>query len=309
MVAQQILVDGVTAVTAVTCVSLALAFPLRYAGVMTTLTLTVLDAADPRSAVAAIDAAAPGLRRRLGAALGPALRGRPAGVRRYVRTHRELTERLLAAMHEARPDLVARDDSGGYWVVYAAGRRSRTGIELLRTFAADAPFSPWVQLMGPGAGVALDLLARARAIVPGVEPLLLPAEAAFPRIDDDPDALLRFTRLVAQELQAEQSDLERAQSVFGLNVTELAGLFGVTRQAVSLWLSDGPPSARRPKVAGVAAIADILAHRLKPARIGGIARKSSAAYGGRSMLELIAADEHEWLLDSVRRSFDYATTV
>ena len=275
---------------------------------MTTLTLTVLDAADPKVVVAAIDAAAPGLRRRLSAALGPALRGRPASVRRYVRAHRELTERLLAAMHEARPDLVLRDDAGEYCVADPDGRYSRAGIELLRGFAADAPFSPWVQLMGPGTGVALDQLARARALVPGAEPLFLPAEAAFPRIGHDPDALLRFTRLVAQELQAEQSELERVQSVFGLNLTELAGLFGVTRQATSLWLIDGPPSARLAKVASLAAVADILAHRLKPARIGGIARKPTVAYGGRSMLELIAADEHDWLLESVRRSFDYATT-
>jgi hypothetical protein len=275
---------------------------------MTTLTLTVLDAADPEAAVAAIDAAAPGLRRRLGAALGPALRGRPAGVRRYVRAHRELMERLLAAMHEDRPDLVTRDAAGEYCVADPDGRCSRAGIELLGAFAADAPFSPWVQLMGLGTGVALDQLARARALVPGVEPLLLPAEAAFPRMDADPDALLRFTRLVAHELQAEQSDLERVQSVFGLNLTELAGLFGVTRQAASLWLVDGPPSVRLAKVASVAAVADILAHRLKPARIGGIARKQTAAYGGRSMLELIAADEHDWLLESVRRSFDYTAT-
>ena len=275
---------------------------------MTTLTLTVLDAADPKAAVAAIDAAAPGLRRRLGAALGPALRGRPAGVRRYVRAHRELTERLLAAMHEDRPDLVTRDAAGEYCVAALDGRCSRAGIELLGAFATHAPFSPWVLLMGLGTGVALDQLARARALVPGVEPLLLPAEAAFPRMDADPDALLRFTRLVAHELQAEQSELERVQSVFGLNLTELAGLFGVTRQAASLWLVDGPPSVRLAKVASVAAVADILAHRLKRARIGGIARKPTAAFAGRSMLELIAADEHEWLLESVRRSFDYAPT-
>ena len=207
-----------------------------------------------------------------------------------MRAHRELTERLLAAMHEDRPDLVMRDGAGEYCVEDLDGRCSRTSVELLRSFAAAAPFSPWVQLMGLGTGVALDQLARARALVPGAEPLLLPAEAAFPRLDDDPDALLRFTRLVAQELQREQSDLERALSVFGLSVTELAGLFGVTRQAASLWLIDGPPSARLAKVASVATVADILAHRLKPARIAGIARRPTAAYDGRSMLEVIAAD-------------------
>ena len=275
---------------------------------MTTLTLTLLEAADPEAAVAALDAAAPGLRRRLGAAAGPALHGRPAAVRRYVRTHRELTERLLAAMHNARPDLVARDEAGAYCVVCAGGRLSRASVELLWSFAADAPFSPWVKLMGLGTGVALDLLARARALVPGAEPLLLPAAASYPRIDADPDALLRFTRLVGQELQADASDLERAQHVFGLSVTELAGLFGVTRQAASLWLADGPPAARRAKAAAVAGIADILARRLKPARIPGIARRPAPEYGGKTMLELIAAERHDWLLGSVRRSFDYAAT-
>jgi hypothetical protein len=273
---------------------------------MTTLTVTVLDAADPKAAVRAIEAAAPGLRRRLSASLRDALRGRPAATRRYVAAHRELTERLLAAMHEARPDLVVRDDAGEYCVAHPGGC-SRTSIELLRTFAADAPFSPWVQLKGPGTGVALDLLARARALLPGVEPLALPAGASFPRLDD-PDALLRFTRLVAEAQQAEQSDLERTRTVFGLSVTELGGLFGVTRQAAGLWLADGPPAARRAKAATVAAIVDVLARRLKPARIPGIARRPAPEYGGNTMLELIAADRHDWLLDLVRRSFDYAAT-
>jgi hypothetical protein len=156
-------------------------------------------------------------------------------------------------------------------------------------------------------GVALDLLARARALLPGVEPLALPAGASFPRLDD-PEALLRFTRLVAEAQQAERSDLERARVVLGLSITELGALFGVTRQAAGLWLADGPPTARRAKAASVAAVADILARRLKAARIPGIARRPAPEYGGRTMLGLIAADRHEWLLDSVRRSFDYAST-
>jgi len=273
---------------------------------MPTLTATVLDVVDPKEAVAAIDAAAPGLRRRLSASLRDALKGRPAGVRRYAAAHRELTDRLLAAMHEARPGLVRRDDAGEYCVAHAGGC-SRASVELLRTFAADAPFSPWVRLKGPGAGVALDLLARARALLPGVEPLSLPPGAAFPRLDD-PDALLRFTRLIAAAQQAGQSDVERIRFVFGLSVTELGALFGVTRQAAGLWLADGPPAARRAKAAAVAAVADILARRLKTARIPGIVRRPAPEYGGQTMLELIVADRHEWLLQSVRRSFDFAAT-
>ena len=82
----------------------------------------------------------------------------------------------------------------------------------------------------------------------------------------------------------------------------------MTRQAAGLWLTDGPPRGSQAKAATVAAIADLLAHRLKQARVPGIVRRPRPAYGGRSMLEVIAADEHEWLLESVRRSFDYSAT-
>ena len=214
---------------------------------------------------------------------------------------------LLASVHEAHPEVVVRDDAGEYCVAHAAGC-SRAPVELLRSFAGDAPFSPWVHAKGLGAGVVLDLVARLRALLPGAEPLPLPARASLPGYANEAEALLRFTRLVAEAQQAERSDLERVRAVFGLSITELGELFGVTRQAAGLWLTDGPPAARRAKAAAVAAIADLLAHRLKPARVPGIARRPAPAYGGRSMLEVIAADEHEWLLESVRRSFDYAAT-
>ena len=274
---------------------------------MTTLTRTVLDGADQREVLAALDAAAPGLRARLGSAAGSALRGRPAGARRYVAAYRELIAALLASIHEARPGLVLRDDAGEYCVAHGDGC-SRAPVELLRSFAADAPFSAWVRDRGLGAGVALDLVARMRALLPGAEPLPLPKGAALPAYGEDPEALLRFTRLVAEAQLAERSDLERVRAVFGLSVTELGGLFGVTRQAAGLWLGGGVPAGRRAKAATVAAVADVLAHRLKPARVPGVVRRPAEAYGGRTMLELIALDEHEWLLESVRRSFDFAAT-
>jgi hypothetical protein len=273
---------------------------------MTTLTLDLLDVSDAKAALTAVDAAAPGVRRRLSASLRDALRGWPAAVRRYVAAYDELLSRLLAALHEQHPDVVLRDEVGEYRVAYPAGP-AQAPVELLRSFAADAPFSPWVAAKGPGAGVALDLLARLRSLLPGAEPLPLPRAAALPRLED-PDALLRFVRLVGEAQRAERSDLERIREVFGVSITELGGLFGVTRQAAGLWLAEGPPAARRAKAATVAAIADILTHRLKPARVPGIVRRSAAEYDGRTMLELVAADRHDWLLESVRRSFDYATT-
>ena len=94
-----------------------------------------------------------------------------------------------------------------------------------------------------------------------------------------------------------------------LSETELGRLFGVSRQAVGQWRERGVPSSRMAKVATVAAICDLLRHRLKPERIPGIARRRADAYGGLSMLEMIERDREDELLTLVRRSFDWAATV
>jgi hypothetical protein len=102
--------------------------------------------------------------------------------------------------------------------------------------------------------------------------------------------------------------LDRIQEIFELSTAELARLFGVRRQAVGQWRERGLPGARQEKAAATAAVADLLSHRLRPDRIPGAARRPAAAYGGRTMLEMIEADRHLELLDEVRRSFDWATT-
>lgn len=275
---------------------------------MPTATRTLLDVTDPRTALRLVDRAAPGLRDQLEVSLRDALRGRPGAVRAYVRAYEALVERLLASMGEVRPELFVRDEGGHLAVRMPRGRLSRAPIDVLRGFAADAPFSPWVTAKGARAGVALDLLSRIRALLPGLDPLPLPSASAYARPADDPDLLLRFTRRVMVAVQGGASDLSRVSDALGLSRTELGRLFGVSRQAASGWLADGPPAARAPKAACVAAIADLLVRRLKPARVPGVVRAKAPAYGDLSMLDLIAADRHQWLLDSVRRSFDYAAT-
>jgi DNA-binding XRE family transcriptional regulator len=93
-----------------------------------------------------------------------------------------------------------------------------------------------------------------------------------------------------------------------LTETELGRLFGVSRQAVGQWRERGVPSNRMAKIATVAAICDLLQHRLKPERIPGIARRPAKAYGGLSMLEMIERDRQDDLQAKVRRSFDWAAT-
>lgn len=274
---------------------------------MTRKTTSLLDAVDVKAATAAIDAVAPRSRERLTAALRDARQGKPRAARSYVRAYDDLADRLLSAVHEARPDLVERDEDGRY-CVRSKGQCVYGGVELLRDLAADAPFSAWARPRSPGTGVALELLARVRAVVPGAEPLPLPAGAAYASVSSDVDLLREWMEDVRRELRLGDSDLARVQAVFGLSVTELAELFGVRRQAAGAWLTTGVPSARRAKAATLAAVADVLAYRLKHERIPGIVRRAAAAYGGRSMLEVIAAGEEEWLLESVRESFDYSST-
>ena len=58
-----------------------------------------------------------------------------------------------------------------------------------------------------------------------------------------------------------------------LSVSDVARLFGVTRQAVQQWLEDGVPAARQPKLLQILRIGDLLERNLQP----------SADPGGRAL--------------------------
>lgn len=103
--------------------------------------------------------------------------------------------------------------------------------------------------------------------------------------------------------------LDPIAETFELTETELGKLFGVSRQAVGQWRERGVPSNRMAKVATVAAIGDLLRHRLKAERIPGIARRPADVYGGLSMLEMIERDRQDDLQAEIRRSFDWGSTV
>ena len=92
-------------------------------------------------------------------------------------------------------------------------------------------------------------------------------------------------------------------------LTELGALFGVTRQAAGLWLTPPAPPA------SVAVSGTAVAAR-RPAQRGGVQAGARAGHRPSTRARVrvsgacwvIAADEHEWLFESVRRSFDYAAT-
>jgi hypothetical protein len=188
---------------------------------------------------------------------------------------------------------------------------SRAPVFALLQASAVGPFSPWVALYGTDDGLALNVISQLRAYMPGADPLMLPAgRSAAAHWDVDDLQLRRFLRAVrrALDLVSEGEPLRDVMSALDLNLTELGALFGVSRQAAAQWLEQGVPSDRQAKVATVAAVCDLLERRLKPGRLPGIARRPAPAYGDRTMLQVIADDQHGWLLDSVRESFDWAHT-
>jgi DNA-binding XRE family transcriptional regulator len=244
----------------------------------------------------------------LGAQLERALDGSDEATREYVRCYHVLTLRVLDAARKARPDLVVRTADGDLALIDVKGTPRRAPVEALETASAEAPFGPWTARFPLEEAVALDLASRVRQLI-GLRALdLAPADRGLGEIVDDLTAR-RFLRRVRFHLNHpdEEHPLRRVMDAFELSKTELASLFGVRRQAVDQWLERGVPSERQEKVQTLVAICDLLERKLKPGRLAGVARRPADAYGGKTMLELIAADRHRELLELVRESFDWAS--
>lgn len=259
---------------------------------------------------------------RLEESLPFALAGRPASIHVYVEQMSSLARRFeeivdLGSKGEewSRSDLL-RDPAGADATQPIAslgrGRDGNTYLPgYLKLGVVDAPFSPWVGTYGYGLGAALSLLDRWRSALPGYDPLTPPHRTRLPHPDLDHESFHRFRYLVEAELwppAGASAMLARVVDLFGLNLTELGRLFGSSRQAATQWLRDGLPPARLPKAQAILALAELLTRRLKPGRLPAVVRRPAQAYGGRSMLEVIAEDGHEELLRETRQTFDWAAT-
>jgi hypothetical protein len=237
-----------------------------------------------------------------------ALRGSDDATREYVRGYRELVTCLLVNAHSIHQDLVVVTDEGEITLVDGNGQPARAPIGALENAAAEAPFTPWAARYELAEAAGLDLTSRVRVLL-GHQALNPPAtDNGWAPVGDDLDAQ-RFIRRVRHFLNhpAARHPLHRIADAFGLSKTELAGLFGVRRQAVDQWLARGVPPERQEKVATLDALVDVLERKLKPGRLPGVARRPAAAYGGEAMLDLIRQNRHRELLDLVHTSFDWAT--
>ncbi len=81
-----------------------------------------------------------------------------------------------------------------------------------------------------------------------------------------------------------KASLARAKAILAASPQELGTVFGVSRQAVNLWLADGVPLQRRADVERLLDVAQRLARTFKAERIPQIARQKIPALRGASIL-------------------------
>lgn len=253
---------------------------------------------------AALLGLSPGLIIELRGSLDDALEGSEDGVRRYVCSYRLLIDALLGEAHRTLPEAVIDAGDGQLAIADADGNPAHVLFGVLQNTSVEAPFTPWVNGRDHAEAVALHATNSLRLLI-GARMLAPPAEPVRPAVDDL--AAQRFQRFVRLQLSRnDENPLERLMRVFALSKTKLGRLFGVRRQAIDGWLARGVPAERQDKLAMLLALVDLLERKLKSDRIPGVARRPAEAYGGQTMLELIAEDRHRELLGIARASFDWS---
>ena len=241
---------------------------------------------DPERVRRALVGFAPELIEELDTELAAALAGSLDSTREYVLLWRRLAARVLAGAQTVSPN-------------------GSVELILVEDASTQAPFGGFTSEYGLGQGAALELTSHIR------EKLGLRGLPAHPSAEPgtfDELAIRRFLTRARMALnQLGGDELSRLMNSFQLSKTDLAELFGVSRQAINGWLRKGVPAERQEKLHALVAIADLLERKLKPGRLPGVARTPADAYGGLTMLEMIEQDRHRELLGRVRQSFDWST--
>ena len=99
--------------------------------------------------------------------------------------------------------------------------------------------------------------------------------------------------------------LARVLRIWGLNRSEAARLFGVSRQAISKWFVQGVPADRVEGIADLAAATDLMVKHLKRDRIPAVVRREANALGGMSLLGLVEHGDFKAVLRACRAMFQF----
>lgn len=134
---------------------------------------------------------------------------------------------------------------------------------------------------------------------------LEPRDAAARLVaEHDEEWVARLTDELDRHLSGRQ--LERVMRLWQLSRTELGALFGVSRQAVSKWITDGVPADRVEQVADLEAITDLLDRYLKRDRIPAVVRRQAPRLGDSSLMELVTAGRSDEALRLTREMFTFS---
>ena len=107
-----------------------------------------------------------------------------------------------------------------------------------------------------------------------------------------------------EELRAGQS-LRRILAIWGLNQSQAARAFGVSRQVFHKWLGNGAPAEISGGVADLGAATDLLLHYLKRERIPAVVRRPMPKLKNKSLLELLGRGKTRAVLSACRDMFDF----
>jgi hypothetical protein len=118
-----------------------------------------------------------------------------------------------------------------------------------------------------------------------------------------------WLRDVARALLRDLAPLARIVDAWGLSQSQAAGIFGVSRQALSKWMHQGVPADREPVVATLAAATDLMLTHLKPDRIAAVVRRPAPALGSSSLLDLARTGDMQAVYDRVADMFDLGRLV
>lgn len=115
-----------------------------------------------------------------------------------------------------------------------------------------------------------------------------------------------WTRSLVDELDraVRTEPLERFAELWGLSNAAAARVFGVSRQAFSKWLSNGPPPSRSDAVADLATATDLLDRYVKRERIPAVVRRPAPLLGDASLLDLALSGDTRGVAEAVATMFD-----
>lgn len=122
------------------------------------------------------------------------------------------------------------------------------------------------------------------------------------RTRGDADALRQIIDRLDRELNV--GPLERTMRLWDISAAQLGVMFGVSRQAMAKWLSDGPPAIRRDQIALLDQSTDLFDRWIKRDRIPAVVRRNVDSLDGRTRLDVALAGEFESLRDELTETFD-----